>query len=78
METINITLNLDQANLILSALSEMPYKQSAPLIAEITNQAKAQLEAKKPTHTQEIEKAQKAFNQKKTEELAENADLSEN
>lgn len=41
-------LTIDEANLIVTALAELPFKASAALIQKLQAQGKAQLEQKKP------------------------------
>lgn len=43
---MNFTLTTEQANLILHALSQLPYATSAGLISELQQQAQPQLAAK--------------------------------
>ncbi len=45
---IDLTLNLDEVNILLSALQEVAAKVANPLTAKITEQAKAQLEPLAP------------------------------
>lgn len=40
----NITLNLDQVNVILSTMGKLPYESIAPLMNSIQNQASRQME----------------------------------
>jgi hypothetical protein len=40
---IKLELNLNSVNFIMKALDEMPYKYSAPIIANITKQAQPQV-----------------------------------
>ena len=42
---MNLDLTIDQVNVVLHALAQLPYVQSAPLIDNIRDQAKEQLEA---------------------------------
>ena len=44
---IKLELTLEEVNLILSALTEMPYKVSAAVIAKIKEQGDKQFEAAK-------------------------------
>jgi len=44
---IKLELTVEEVNLILASLQELPYKVSAPLIAKIKEQGDAQYEAKK-------------------------------
>jgi hypothetical protein len=44
---MKLQLNEEQVNLILQALAQLPYVQSAGLIQEIINQAQKEKEAKK-------------------------------
>ncbi len=41
-------ITIDEANLIVTALAEMPFKLSAALIQKLQAQGKAQLEQPKP------------------------------
>lgn len=41
--TVSIKITVPQAEIILKALSKLPYEESAQLIADITNQAQRQL-----------------------------------
>ncbi len=41
----NITLNLDQLNLVLAALSKLPFENVSDTIASIRQQGTAQLQA---------------------------------
>lgn len=43
MKEIVITVSLDEANLILEALGEMPFKKVYPLVSKIQEQASQQL-----------------------------------
>jgi hypothetical protein len=43
MEELRITLSVEEINLILGSLSELPYKLSNGLIAKITAQAEGQI-----------------------------------
>lgn len=45
---IDLTLNLDEVNILLSALQEVAAKVANPLTKKITDQAKAQLEPVAP------------------------------
>ena len=45
---MKIELTVEQINIILNALGNVPYVNSAPVIAEIQNQANAQLLAEQP------------------------------
>lgn len=47
MMNIKLELTLEEVNLILSALTEMPYKVSAGVIAKIKEQGDEQFEAAK-------------------------------
>ena len=42
-QTIKFELTVQQANVILQALSEIPFKIAQPLIQELQNQAKGQI-----------------------------------
>ncbi|MEM7655894.1 MAG: hypothetical protein AAF399_07185 [Bacteroidota bacterium] len=44
METIELTLTLEEANLILEALGDMPFKEVFELIGKIQQQASEQLQ----------------------------------
>lgn len=44
MKELSITLSIEETNIVLAALSELPYKKSAGIIAKIQQQAKEQLE----------------------------------
>jgi hypothetical protein len=57
MEELRITLSVEETNLILGSLSELPYKLSNGLITKITAQAEGQIkdsqtkaQTKIPTH----------------------------
>ena len=43
MQEITITVTLDEANLLLEALGEMPFKKVYPLVSKIQEQAATQL-----------------------------------
>ena len=49
MEKMQFSLNIDESNLILKALSEMPYIQVVGLIQKIRQQAESQLQAESPS-----------------------------
>ena len=51
MKTVNLQLSIDEANLILEALGNMPYSRVYALIAKIQEQASQQLRAN--GHSQE-------------------------
>lgn len=60
---IKLTLTLDEVNLILGALRELPYKIAADPHAKIANQAKAQVaEQEKAKHEEaaQTDEAQKS------------------
>jgi hypothetical protein len=42
METFNLTLNVDQLNVIMAGLGELPFKTSNVLVQEIVAQFNAQ------------------------------------
>lgn len=44
-KNINLNLSLDELNLVLSALAELPAKVSMNLISKVTAQAQQQLQA---------------------------------
>lgn len=44
MSNITITLPIEQMNVILAALAEVPFRVSSPVIVEIQKQAQSQLE----------------------------------
>lgn len=44
MEKITLTLTLDEANLLLKALGEMPFREVFELIGKIQHQANQQLQ----------------------------------
>lgn len=44
MQEINLKLNVDKVNAILTALAELPFKLSADLIGEVRQQAQEQLQ----------------------------------
>lgn len=46
MEEFKISLSLEEVNLILGSLSELPYKVVNQLLSKITTQAEAQISAK--------------------------------
>ena len=46
---IKLELTLEEVNLILSALTEMPYKVSAPLITKISTDGQKQFEEQQKT-----------------------------
>lgn len=46
MEQISINVTVEEANLILNALGELPYSQVYQLINKVQAQASAQLKAK--------------------------------
>ena len=45
MKTIQLTLSLEETNLLLQSLANMPYKEVAELISNIQQTAQSQLEA---------------------------------
>ena len=47
-QTLTFTLTVEQANLILQALGEVPFKVSAPLVQELQKQAAEQLQQEAP------------------------------
>ncbi len=50
-KTIVLKLTLTEVNAVLTALSKLPYEQSAPVIANITNQGNAQMQPLSPKDT---------------------------
>ena len=46
---MNFEVTVEEANLIVQALAEMPFKLSAALIQKLQQQGKAQLDQPKPT-----------------------------
>ena len=44
MKKLNLELTVDQVNLLLKGLSELPFKESSSLISEIQAQAAPQLQ----------------------------------
>lgn len=46
MKEIKLDLTVDEVNVILQALGELPFKQVYPLVNKIQEQAAAQLEEK--------------------------------
>jgi hypothetical protein len=52
MTMIKLDLKVEEVQLVLNALSQLPFAQVAPLIELVKNQAEAQLKAKEePTDT---------------------------
>jgi hypothetical protein len=45
---MNFEVAVEEANLVVQALAEMPFKLTAPLIQKLQEQGKAQLETKEP------------------------------
>ena len=45
MQEITLNVTIEEANLILEALGEMPFKKVYPLISKIQNQASDQIQA---------------------------------
>ena len=45
MEELKIVLSLDEVNLVLNALGEMPFKSVSQMIQKIIGQAESQLKA---------------------------------
>jgi len=45
--TLNLSLSLDETQVVLNLLAEAPYKLSEPLITKIRTQAQAQVQAAK-------------------------------
>lgn len=43
-KTVTITLSVEHAEIVLKALNELPYKESAPVIQTILTQANQQLQ----------------------------------
>lgn len=54
---VNMQFNvtLEQANLIIQGLAQMPYNMTANLIADLQQQAKPQLEAMQAAQKQEMQ-----------------------
>lgn len=48
MQEINFTLTIDEANMILNAIQELPAKLANPLTQKLQAQAKEQLEPAEP------------------------------
>lgn len=46
-KSFTLSLSLEQVNLVLVALSKLPYEASAPLIEEVQKQAQAQVQTEK-------------------------------
>ena len=42
-QMINLTLSVDQVNIVLAGLSQLPYKDSYQVVNEITKQGQSQL-----------------------------------
>jgi hypothetical protein len=55
MEELKIVLSLDEVNLILGSLSELPYKTVSGLISKVTAQAESQLKARQEKKAAEVE-----------------------
>lgn len=51
-KNVNLNLSLDELNLVLSALAELPAKISMNLIGKVTAQAQHQLQAQTATEVQ--------------------------
>ena len=51
---LTFTLNLNEANMVLAALQELPAKIANPLSQKITEQAKEQLAAMQPQNPTEV------------------------
>ena len=49
MKTIKLELSVEETNLILESLGQLPFKQVFGLIGKIQNQASAQLNGPAPT-----------------------------
>jgi hypothetical protein len=47
-KVLNLALTVEELNLVLGALAELPYKVSMNLIAKVSNQAQQQLQASTP------------------------------
>jgi dihydroxyacetone kinase len=45
VEKVTLELNVNEVNVIMAALGRMPYIEVAAVVAKVTEQAKAQLEA---------------------------------
>ena len=58
MEKISLRLSLDEVNLLLQALSQLPYQQVKPQMDTIYAQAQAQIEAQAQTQAQGHAQAQ--------------------
>ena len=55
---LTFVLNLNEANIVLSALQELPAKVANPLTTKITEQAKeqiAKMQAQNPTEVTDVE-----------------------
>ena len=56
----NITLTLDQLNLVLAALSKLPYEAVSETIAIVRQQGQEQLQAAEAAKTASVEEVNKA------------------
>ena len=54
MEELKIVLSLDEVNLVLGGLSELPYKSVNGVINKITSQAESQLKANRTPVEHEV------------------------
>jgi hypothetical protein len=57
-QNINLTLTLEQTNAVLTALSKFPYDQVAELIANVSDQARGQVQQPQDTLVQTPELVQ--------------------
>ena len=51
MDNIKINLTLDEANLVINALGDQPYRKVFKLIGKIQEQAAGQVEQEEPSHS---------------------------
>lgn len=56
----NITLTLDQLNLVLAALSKLPFEAVSETIAVVRQQGQEQLQAAEAAKTASVEEVNKA------------------
>lgn len=53
MKELNLSLTIDETNILMKALGDLPFVQVSGLISKIHNQATVQLEAEKKTESNE-------------------------
>lgn len=54
MQEITLKISLDEVNMILEALGEMPFKRVYPLVNKIQEQAAQQLQQNGQEHSQNL------------------------